>query len=166
MSQRDLNILFLCTGNSARSILAECLVNHIIRGPFKAYSAGSMPTGSVNPYTMALLEKWGVPSKGLRSKNWSEFADDNAPSMDFVITVCDQAAGEVCPVWPGQPILAHWGVSDPAKAVGTDEEILSQFVKTATVLRYRIELLFSLPIAKLERFALEQQVKKIGQALP
>ncbi|MFN4328577.1 MAG: arsenate reductase ArsC [Limnobacter sp.] len=166
MSDRTFNILFICTGNSARSILAEALLNHMARGPFKAYSAGSHPAGVVNPYALKTLEKFGVDASAARSKSWNEFAKPDAPALDFVITVCDQAAGEVCPVWPGQPILAHWGAPDPAKATGTDEEIMSQFAKVAALLRHRIDLFLSLPISKLERLALDQAVKHIGQTAP
>lgn len=166
MSERIYNILFICTGNSARSILAECLTNQMARGPFKAYSAGSQPAGAVNPYTLQLLDKWDIPRDGVRSKSWDEFSKPGAPELDFVITVCDQAAGETCPVWPGQPILAHWGAPDPAKATGTDEEILSQFAKVANLLRYRLDLFFSLPLSKIERLALDRAVKNIGQQQP
>lgn len=166
MSARTLNILFVCTGNSARSILAEGLLNQMARGPFKAYSAGSHPTGMVNPYALQILDRYGIDSSGARSKSWTEFSGPDAPSLDFVITVCDQAAGETCPVWPGQPILAHWGAPDPAKAQGTEEEILSQFMRVASLLRHRIDLFLSLPLTTLERLALDQAVKQIGNTSP
>jgi arsenate reductase len=166
MEERIFNILFICTGNSARSILAEALLNHMARGPFKAYSAGSHPTGVVNPFAIKTLEKIGIDSSSARSKSWDEFSTSESPSLDFVITVCDQAAGEVCPVWPGQPILAHWGAPDPAKEVGSDEEVLTKFGKVAALLRYRIELFLSLPVAKLERLALDKAVKDIGTTSP
>jgi arsenate reductase (thioredoxin) len=166
MEKRVFNILFICTGNSARSILAEALLNHMGRGPFKAYSAGSHPSGEVNPYAIKTLQNFGIDAQDARSKSWDEFGLPNAPVMDFVITVCDQAAGEVCPVWPGQPILAHWGAPDPAKAQGTEAEIMVQFAKVAGLLRYRIELFLSLPIAKLERLALDNAVKNIGESAP
>lgn len=166
MSERTFNILFICTGNSARSILSEALLNHMARGPFKAYSAGSHPAGAVNPYALKTLEKFGIDASSARSKSWDEFAKADAPALDFVITVCDQAAGEVCPVWPGQPILAHWGAPDPAKATGTEDEIMSKFAKVANLLRHRIDLFLSLPISKLERLALDQAVNNIGQTAP
>ena len=143
MAQRVHNILFLCTGNSARSIIAEALTNNlaISQGKFRGYSAGSHPRGEVNPFALELLGKSRVSIEGLRSKSWDEFAAPGAPKMDFVITVCDQAAGEQCPFWPGQPITAHWGMPDPAAATGTDEQIRKAFTDTASMLRRRIELL-------------------------
>lgn len=163
MSDKTFNVLFICTGNSARSILAEAILNQLGKGQFKAYSAGSFPAGRVNPYTLELLARWEIDTTGLRSKSWDEFAQPNAPQMDFVFTVCDQAAGEVCPVWPGQPILAHWGAPDPAKAEGTHEHILQEFRNVGLLLRKRIELMLALPIAKLEKLAIQHEVEQIGK---
>jgi len=158
-----LNVLFLCTGNSARSILAEAYLNSAARGRFVAYSAGSHPAGKVNPFAIDLLEKNRLPTQGLRSKNWDEFAAPGAPKMDFVFTVCDDAAGEVCPIWPGQPITAHWGVADPAAAVGSDEAKRKAFLRAFTELSTRINLLLALPIEKLERTALKRKLDQIGK---
>ena len=168
MAQRVQNILFLCTGNSARSIIAEALTNNlaISQGKFRGYSAGSHPRGEINPFALELLGKSRVSTEGLRSKSWDEFAAPGAPKMDFVITVCDQAAGEQCPFWPGQPITAHWGMPDPAAATGTDEQIRKAFTDTAAMLRRRIELLASLPMSSLDRLALERQVRNIGKPKP
>lgn len=163
MSKESFNVLFICTGNSARSILAEAILNNLGRGQFKAYSAGSHPTGQVNPLAIELLNSWDLPTDHLRSKSWDEFALPDAPKMDFVFTVCDQAAGEVCPVWPGQPILAHWGAPDPAKAEGDHAHRLQKFRDVGHLLRKRIELMLALPIQKLERLAIEQEVKSIGK---
>ena len=158
-----MNVLFLCTGNSARSILAEAYLNSAARGRFFAYSAGSHPAGKVNPFAIDLLEKNRLPTQGLRSKNWDEFAAPGAPKMDFVFTVCDNAAGEVCPIWPGQPITAHWGVADPAAAVGSDEAKRKAFLRAFTELSTRINLLLALPIEKLERTALKRKLDQIGK---
>lgn len=163
MSDKKFNVLFICTGNSARSILAETILNQLGRGQFKAYSAGSFPAGRVNPYTLEILERWDMDTSNLRSKSWDEFAVPGAPQMDFVFTVCDQAAGEVCPVWPGQPILAHWGAPDPAKAEGSHEHILQEFRNVGLLLRKRIELMLALPIAKLEKLAIQHEVEQIGK---
>jgi len=163
MSDKTFNVLFICTGNSARSILAESILNQLGRGQFKAYSAGSFPAGRVNPYTLEILERWEMDTSNLRSKSWDEFAAPDAPQMDFVFTVCDQAAGEVCPVWPGQPILAHWGAPDPAKAEGSHEHILQEFRNVGLLLRKRIELMLALPIAKLEKLAIQHEVEQIGK---
>lgn len=163
MSDKTFNVLFICTGNSARSILAEAILNQLGRGQFKAYSAGSFPAGQVNPYTLEILQRWDMDTSNLRSKSWDEFAAPGAPQMDFVFTVCDQAAGEVCPVWPGQPILAHWGASDPAKAQGDHEHILHEFRNVGLLLRKRIELMLALPIAKLEKLAIQHEVEQIGK---
>ena len=163
MSDRTYNILFLCTGNSARSVLAEVLMNHLSRGRFRAYSAVSHPAGEVNPFTIELLHSKGFATNGLRSKNWDEFAGPDAPAMDFVITVCDKAAGEVCPVWPGQPMTAHWGFEDPAAAQGSDEARRKVFIKVFVEIARRIELMLALPIDKLDRLALERRVRGIGQ---
>ena len=163
MSDKKFNVLFICTGNSARSILAEAILNQLGRGQFKAYSAGSFPAGRVNPYTLEILERWDMDTSSLRSKSWDELAAPGAPQMDFVFTVCDQAAGEVCPVWPGQPILAHWGAPDPAKAEGSHEHILQEFRNVGLLLRKRIELMLALPIAKLEKLAIQHEVEQIGK---
>jgi arsenate reductase len=156
------NILFLCTGNSARSIMAESLMNHLARGRFRACSAGSHPAGAVNPFALELLRRKGLPADDLRSKNWDEFARPGAPAMDFVITVCDRAAGEACPVWPGQPMTAHWGFEDPAAAAGPDEAKRKVFEKVFIEIARRIELLLALPLEKLDRLALEKKVREIG----
>lgn len=163
MSEKTFNVLFICTGNSARSILAEALLNQLGHGQFKAYSAGSFPAGKVNPYTIELLQRWEMDTSTLRSKSWDEFAAPGAPQMDFVFTVCDQAAGEICPVWPGQPILAHWGAPDPAKAEGSHEHVLQEFRNVALLLRKRIELMLALPISKLEKLAIQHEVEQIGK---
>jgi len=159
------NVLFLCTGNSARSILAEAAINNfaIGQGKFKGFSAGSHPRGQVNPFALDLLERAKLPTAGLRSKSWDEFARPGAPVMDFVFTVCDQAAGEQCPYWPGQPMTAHWGMPDPAAIEGTDEQKRKAFHDTFTGLRRRIELFASLPFDKLDRLALQKQVTDIGK---
>lgn len=161
---RPFNVLFLCTGNSARSILAEALLNAAGKGRFHAYSAGSHPTGRVNPYALELLEKQRLPTAGLRSKSWEEFARPGAPALDFVFTVCDNAAGEVCPVWPGQPLTAHWGVPDPAAVTGSEEEIRKAFFLAYTQLQNRILLFVNLPLDKLDRLALKQRLDEIGQS--
>ena len=160
------NVLFLCTGNSARSILAEALLNHlpIGRGRFRAYSAGSHPAGGVNPYALDLLREQRLPVEGLRSKSWDEFAGPGAPAMDFVFTVCDQAAAEPCPFWPGQPVTAHWGVPDPASVRGTDEEKRRAFRDAFLILRRRIELFTSLPFDKLSVLALRDRLNEIGRS--
>jgi arsenate reductase len=164
MSQPPLNVLFLCTGNSARSILAEVLMNTLSAGRFVAYSAGSRPAGTVNPYALELLQKNRLPTAGLRSKSWDEFAAAGAPQLDFVFTVCDTAAGEVCPVWPGQPITAHWGVEDPAAIEGPDDEKRRAFLRVFTMLKRRIELFVALPHARLDKLALKQRVDEIGKS--
>lgn len=158
-----MNVLFLCTGNSARSILAEAYLNSAGLGRFKAYSAGSHPTGKLNPFAVELLAKNRIDLSGFRSKSWDEFAKPGAPKLDFVFTVCDSAAGEMCPIWPGQPITAHWGVRDPAAVTGSDEEKRKAFLKAFTELSTRINLLLALPIAKLDRLALEQKLDEIGK---
>ena len=159
-----LNVLFLCTGNSARSILAEALINQLSigGGKFKGYSAGSHPKDAVHPLALETLRDNHLPTTGYRSKSWDEFAAPGAPALDFVITVCDQAAAEVCPVWPGQPVTAHWGLPDPAAAQGTDEERRRAFRETFVALRRRIELLAALPVDKLGRLALQERVRAIG----
>jgi len=160
---RKRNVLFLCTGNSARSVLAEVLLNGIAPARFRAYSAGSHPKGAVNPFALELLGKNRLPTAGLRSKSWDEFAGPGAPQMDFVFTVCDQAAGEVCPVWPGQPVTAHWGVEDPAAVAGTDEQKRRAFVRTFAQLQHRLTIFASLPLDKLDRLGLQQRLDEIGR---
>ncbi len=162
MSARVFNALFICTGNSARSVMAECALNRWGRGKFRAFSAGSHPKGEVNPMTLRVLRELNYDTAGLRSKNWDEFARSDAPQLDFVFTVCDQAAGEVCPVWPGQPITAHWGVSDPAAFVGDDEARRRFFLRVYTELENRIKLFVSLPVESLDRFVLERRLREIG----
>ena len=162
MSERVYNILFLCTGNSARSILAEVLIEHWSRGRFRGFSAGSFPRGSVHPLALGLLEGLGLPTGGLRSKSWDEFARPGAPTMDFVFTVCDQAAGEACPLWPGNPVTAHWGVPDPAVVEGTDRERRAAFRTACLALENRIKLFIALPIDKLDRMAIRREVDQIG----
>jgi arsenate reductase (thioredoxin) len=161
---RPYNVLFLCTGNSARSILAESLLNHWGRGRFRAFSAGSFPKGQVHPLAIELLEWTRLPTEGLRSKSWNEFATADAPPIDFVITVCDNAAGESCPVWPGKPITAHWGVADPA-AVKGDAERGAAFRTALTELEARIKLLVNVPVESLDRMAVQQTVRGIGQTV-
>jgi arsenate reductase len=161
---RPLNVLFLCTGNSARSVLAEGYLNARGEGRFRAYSAGSHPGGRVNPFALELLEKHRIDTKGLRSKSWDEFAAPGAPHLDFVFTVCDSAAGEACPFWPGQPVTAHWGVEDPAAVEGTDEQKRKAFVTAFTLLSGRINLLLALPFEKLSRQALKSKLDEIGKA--
>ena len=158
-----MNVLFLCTGNSARSILAEAYLNAAGQGRFTAYSAGSHPTGKVNPFAAALLQKNGLPTEGLRSKNWDEFARPDAPRIDFVLTVCDNAAGEVCPVWPGHPVSAHWGVADPAAVVGSEAEKRTAFLRAFTELSGRIDRLLALPVENLDRAVLERKLVEIGK---
>jgi arsenate reductase (thioredoxin) len=156
------NVLFLCTGNSARSILAEVLVEHWSKGRFRGFSAGSFPKGTIHPLTLDLLQRLRLPTAGLRSKSWNEFARPGSPIMDFVFTVCDQAAGEICPVWPGNPITAHWGVPDPAIVEGTDERRRQAFLDALRQLEARIKLFVSLPIDKLDRMALKRHADEIG----
>jgi arsenate reductase (thioredoxin) len=163
MTGRVYNVLFLCTHNSARSIMAEVIMNEFGRGKFKGYSAGSHPASAPNPFVLETLRRSHLPADALYSKNWEEFAKPDAPVMDFVVTVCDNAAGEVCPVWPGQPISAHWGVEDPSLFHGTDEAKRREFAKVANILRRRIELFTSLPLEKLDRLKLEKTVKNIGK---
>ncbi len=167
MDTKTYNVLFLCTGNSARSILAEGLMNKLGSPRFKGYSAGSFPKGRVNPHALATLSALGIPATGYRSKDWEEFARPDAPALDFVFTLCDKTAGEVCPEWPGQPITAHWGVEDPAaedpvSPQASEEQAVRKFRDTALVLRRRIELFLSLPLEKLDRMSLLHEVKQIG----
>ena len=163
MTDRLFNVLFLCTGNSARSILAEAILNHLGQGRFKAYSAGSQPAGQVNSYAIELLGKQGLAVADLRSKNWDEFAQPGAPHIDFVFTVCDNAANEVCPVWPGRPMTAHWGIADPAAVVGSDEEKRKAFSKAFSEMHRRIALFISLPLAKLDAMAIKRELDAIGR---
>jgi arsenate reductase (thioredoxin) len=163
MPDRAFNVLFLCTGNSARSILAEAILNHKGGGKFKAFSAGSHPSGTVNPGALELLERLQIPTAGLRSKPWEEFAAPGAPPLDFVITVCDNAAGEVCPVWPRHPMTAHWGVADPAHVEGAVERA-NAFREAFRVLDRRIALFTSLPISSLDKLSLSKKVQNIGMA--
>ncbi len=162
MSDSIHHVLFVCTGNSARSILAEGLLNQLGAPRFKAHSAGSHPTGTVNPFALTTLKALRVPTDGYRSKNWDEFAQPGAPKLDFVFTVCDNAAGEMCPLWPGQPMTAHWGVPDPAAVQGSDEEKARAFMATAVTLKRRIELMLSLPIQSLDSMAIQRELKQIG----
>ena len=164
MADDVFNVLFLCTGNSARSIMAEAILNHKGRPIFTAHSAGSHPSGTVRAEAVRQLQTSQVPAQGLRSKSWEEFAQPSAPSLDFVITVCDNAAQEVCPVWPGQPVTAHWGVADPAAVRGSAEEIERAFREAFLLLDRRIDLLLNLPLDKLDRLALNREMAKIGRA--
>jgi arsenate reductase len=157
------NVLFVCTGNSARSILAEALLNQAGHGRFKAYSAGSHPTGIVNPGALEALRAMGVPTSGARSKNWDEFAALGAPAMDFIFTVCDSAAGEVCPVWPRHPMTAHWGMPDPAAVHGSEEEMRLAFRDAAVALKRRIDLMLSLPLSTLDFMATKRELRDIGE---
>lgn len=156
-------VLFLCTGNSARSIMAEALLTHHGRGRFEGYSAGSHPTGKVHPLTLQVLEQAGIPTEGLRSKAWDEFAKPGAPPIDFVITVCDKAAAEPCPVWPGHPAVAHWGIADPAAVGGNESSRLKAFHDTRRVTDLRIRRLLNMPIERLDRPALDSELQRIGR---
>ena len=158
------NVLFLCTGNSARSIMAEALLNHKGKGNFTAYSAGSHPSGTPRSEALAQLQSAGIGIEGLRSKSWDEFAAPGAPHLDFVFTVCDNAANEACPFWPGQPMTAHWGIPDPAAVKGTPEEIAHAFRDAFEVLDRRIGLFLSLPLATLQQLAIQEEISKIGKA--
>jgi len=157
------NVLFLCTGNSARSVLAEAILNKIGAGKFRAYSAGSQPKGRVNPNTIRLLHRLGYDTSGFRSKSWQEFAKPTAPDLDFVLTVCDDAAGEACPVWPGKPLTAHWGIADPAAATGTDAEVALAFTDAYRMLQRRIEAFAALPIKALDSMTLRTKLRDIGR---
>jgi arsenate reductase len=163
VAARTLNVLFLCTGNSARSIMAEVMLNHLGRARFHAFSAGSHPNGKVNPWAVETLKSAGMAGSGLRSKSWDEFARPGAPPLDFIITVCDNAAGEVCPIWPGKPATAHWGVPDPACVEGSDEEKRAAFRDAMNRLRRRIELLVALPLDKLDRLSIQDHLRRIAQ---
>lgn len=162
MSDKVYNVLFVCTHNSARSIMAEGILNSLGRGNFKAFSAGSHPGPSVNPFALKTLSTLRIPTDGYRSKDWDEFARPGAPELDFVFTVCDKAAGEVCPVWPGQPMTAHWGVADPAAFEGTDEQKAKVFWDTAVILKRRIELMLALPLASLDKMSIQREIRDIG----
>ncbi|MGD0866071.1 MAG: arsenate reductase ArsC [Rhizomicrobium sp.] len=161
---RPYSVLFLCTGNSARSILGEAILNKIGAGKFKACSAGSAPKGEVNPHAIALLKRLGYPTEGLRSKSWEEFSGPGAQALDFVFTVCDNAANEVCPVWPGQPMTAHWGVPDPAAMDGAEDKIAAAFREAFASLQRRIELFANLPVKSLDRMSLQRRLDEIGKS--
>lgn len=163
MSERIFNVLFLCTGNSARSVIAEAILNKLGAGKFRAFSAGSQPKGQVNPNTLLLLDGLGYDTMGFRSKSWDEFAKPGAPPLDFVFTVCDNAAGEACPFWPGQPMTAHWGVPDPAEATGSPAEIALAFKDAYRMLHQRIAVFTALPIASLDKMSLQAKLKDIGR---
>jgi arsenate reductase len=166
MTEEAYNVLFLCTGNSARSILAECILNREGRGRFQAFSAGSHPKGQVHPLAMELLKKMNHPTGDLRSKSWDEFAKPGVPALDFVFTVCDNAANEVCPIWPGQPMTAHWGVPDPAAAAGSDAERHLAFADAYRMLSNRISVFASLPLRSLDRLTLQRRLQEIGRPFP
>jgi arsenate reductase len=163
MSERPLNVLFLCTHNSARSVIAEAIMNKLGRGKFRAYSAGSQPSGKINPHALQLLEGLGYDLTGVHSKSWNEFTKPGAPVFDFVFTVCDNAAGEACPVWPGQPMTAHWGLPDPSLATGTEAEIAHAFNETHRMLAMRIGIFLALPFKKLAAMSLKAQLRDIGR---
>jgi arsenate reductase len=163
MSDRVYNVLFLCTGNSARSILAESILRKDSRGQFQAFSAGSLPKGQINPFAIKVLQSFDYPTEGLRSKSWQEFAAPDAPVMDFVFTVCDNAAGESCPVWPGQPMTAHWGIEDPADVEGTELQKEAAFVTALRYLKNRISIFTALPLKRLDPLALGTKLREIGQ---
>ncbi|MBN9049359.1 MAG: arsenate reductase ArsC [Rhizobiales bacterium] len=163
MPDKPLNVLFLCTHNSARSVIAESILNKLGKGNFRAYSAGSHPSGKVNPHALRLLQSLGYDVSGIRSKSWNEFAEPGAPVFDFVFTVCDDAAGEACPVWPGQPMTAHWGIPDPSRVTGSDLEIAAAFNETHRMLAMRIGVFLALPFKKLERMSLQSRLSEIGR---
>ncbi|MGA8610629.1 MAG: arsenate reductase ArsC [Xanthobacteraceae bacterium] len=163
MADQPFNVLFLCTGNSARSIMAEAILNKLGAGRFRAYSAGSHPKGQVHPEALRLLQSLGYDTSGFRSKSWSEFADPGAPLLDFVFTVCDNAAGEACPVWPGQPMTAHWGLPDPAEVKGNAAEISLAFKDTYRMLNQRIGIFTSLPLRSLDQLSLQKKLREIGR---
>jgi arsenate reductase len=163
MAEKVYNVLFLCTGNSARSIMAECILNREGRGRFRAFSAGSHPTGKINPFALSLLIKLNHSTGELRSKRWEEFTGPGAPALDFVFTVCDNAAGEACPVWPGQPMTAHWGVPDPAAAEGSDTEKAALFADVYRMLATRIGIFVNLPVASLDKLSLQRRLEEIGK---
>ena len=163
MHDRVLHVLFLCTGNSARSIMAEVMMNHLGGGRCMAYSAGNHPKGTVHPLALATMQSMGLPVNGLRSKSWEEFARPGAPTLDVLFTVCDDAAGEVCPLWPGKPMTAHWGVEDPAVFAGTEAEQRQKFRQVALMLRRRIELFLSLPLATIDSMTMQARLQEIGR---
>ena len=163
MRERPYNVLFLCTHNSARSVMAECIMNRLGSGKFKAYSAGSQPSGTIHPYAVELLQRLNYDTGTLRSKSWEEFARPGAPELDFVFTVCDDAANEVCPVWPGQPMSAHWGLPDPSRAEGNEAERRFVFADTHRMLHQRISIFINLPIASLDRLSLQKRLDEIGR---
>ncbi|HWY96883.1 MAG TPA: arsenate reductase ArsC [Steroidobacteraceae bacterium] len=163
MADKVYNVLFLCTGNSARSILAESLLNTLGRGKFRGFSAGSFPKGQVHPMAIEMLERMNLPTTGLRSKSWDEFAIAGAPPLDFIVTVCDNAAGEVCPVWPGKPMTAHWGIADPAAVEGTDAEKAFAFRRALKELESRITRLLNIPIAYMDGMKLQESLRAIGK---
>jgi arsenate reductase (thioredoxin) len=163
MSETPSRVLFLCTGNSARSIMAEVILNHLGGGHCRVYSAGSHPKGTVHPLALQTLQRMGLPIDGLRSKSWEEFARPDAPTLDFIMTVCDDAAGEVCPIWPGKTLTAHWGVEDPAAFQGTEDAQHQKFCEVALILRRRIERFLSLPLATLDRMTMQAKLQEIGQ---
>ncbi len=162
MSDRVLNVLFLCTHNSARSVIAECIINSLGRSKFKGFSAGSQPSGAVNPYALNLLQRLNYDVSALRSKSWEEFAAPGAPELDFVFTVCDDAANETCPVWPGQPMTAHWGLPDPSAATGTEAEKRQAFADTHRMLYQRIGIFVNLPLSELDKLSLQRRLDSIG----
>jgi protein-tyrosine-phosphatase len=166
MAEKAYNVLFLCTGNSARSIMAECILRRLGQGRFNAFSAGSHPTGVVSPYALELLKRFNHSTEGLRSKDWTEFAGPGAPPLDFVFTVCDKAAGEVCPIWPGQPMTAHWGFPDPAAFKGAESEKRALFADVYGQIHNRISIFVSLPIVALDRLTLQKRLDEIGRTLP
>jgi arsenate reductase len=163
-SSRAFNVLFLCTGNSARSIMAQSILRQVGADRFRAFSAGSHPAGRVNPFALELLARNRMPTDGLRSKSWDEFAQPGAPKLDFVFTVCDNAAGEVCPVWPGQPMTAHWGIPDPAAVEGSDEDKRKAFAEASRTLLNRIRIFASLPLSKLDRLSLQRKLDELGRS--
>jgi arsenate reductase (thioredoxin) len=164
MRDRPFNVLFLCTHNSARSVIAECVMNRLGAGKFKAYSAGSQPSGKVHPFALELLQRLGYDTHGLRSKSWEEFAGPEAPQLDFVFTVCDDAANEICPVWPGQPMSAHWGLPDPSRAEGNESERRYAFANTHRMLYQRIGIFTNLPLKSLDSLSLQRRLDDIGRA--
>ncbi|HUS25226.1 MAG TPA: arsenate reductase ArsC [Candidatus Binatia bacterium] len=166
MSPRACNVLFLCTGNSARSVMAEALLNRLGQGRFQAFSAGSFPAGRVNPFTLELLRSKGFPVDSLRSKSWDEFAGPDAPAMDFIFTVCDNAAGEACPLWPGHPATAHWGFEDPAAFIGPDAEKRREFERVFTSIAARVQRFVALPLDRLDRTSLLLELRRIGDEKP
>ena len=166
MSQKTYNVLFLCTGNSARSIIAECVLNKLGHGRFRAFSAGSFPKGEVHPSALELLRRQAFDTGTLRSKSWNEFAAQGAPALDFVFTVCDNARGEVCPIWPGQPMTAHWGMPDPAAVEGNEAQRRLAFAETLRMLNNRVGAFVNLPLKSLDKLSLQKQIDEIGRDLP